>query len=523
MRITFITILILCLFSADNFSQLLPKTHQINTGGWISSLPLTNSINDILVRHDSVWFGTERGLSLTTNGGTSWTHFSNTNTFDNKGISAIAIKDNIIWIATGYSTKLGDESVLTGGGLHYSTDNGVHWSSISQPVDQGTVDTLPYGSKNNIRALAITVPQQNITFDIALTKNTVWTASWAGMLRKSIDSGKTWQRIILPPDNLDYIDTTMFLNYAFDLSPSTGRLGLTANNNHLLFSIYTSDGSTIWVGTAGGINKSTDGGISWRKFSHQNQIHSISGNFVVALKEQVYSTHRIMWGATVNANDNDEIKGVSYTTDGGDTWKTTLLGEWAHNIAVNDSGNVVYVATDNGLFRSSDFGESWTQSGSIVDPNNLQRFVSSECFGVGVQGDTVWFGGPEGIAYTIDSPVQSFGTTWKIFRAAEQVGKENRTYSFPNPFSPDDEPVRLHYSLISDISGMRNVTIRIFDYAMQPVRTLLQNASRQAGREYDEIWDGKNDNRSIVTNGVYFYRVEIADQAPMWGKIFVLR
>jgi hypothetical protein len=32
-----------------------------------------------------------------------------------------------------------------------------------------------------------------------------------------------------------------------------------------------------------------------------------------------------------------------------------------------------------------------------------------------------------------------------------------------------------------------------------------------------------NDNRSLVTNGVYFYRVEIGDQSPLWGKIMVLR
>jgi hypothetical protein len=500
----------------------LPKTYRFNSIP-NNLLPLTNSISDIFVQQDTVWFGTEKGLSFTSNGGTTWTNFSGTATFDNKGISAIAIKDNTIWVATGYTTKLGDESVQTGGGLHYSTDHGVTWSFIPQPVDQGTVDTLSYGSNNKIRALAVTVSQQNITFDIALTKNTVWTASWAGMLRKSIDTGKTWQRVILPPDNLDYIDTTMALNFAFDLSPAAGRLGLTENDNHKVFSVYASDDTIIWVGTAGGINKSNDGGISWRKFSHQNQNHAISGNFVVALKEQILPTRRIMWAATVNANDPDETKGVSYTTDGGATWKTTLLGEWAHNIAFNDSGNIVYVPTDNGLFRSSDFGESWVRSGSIYDTTNLQRFVSSECYGVGVKGDTVWYGGPEGIAYTIDSPSQLFGSAWYIFRTAEQVENNKKTYSFPNPFSPNNEPVRLHYSLGTTNSGIKEITIRIFDYAMQPVRTLIQNSSRLSGKEYDEIWDGKNDNRSIVANGVYFYRIEMTDQAPIWGKILVLK
>ncbi len=511
----FITIIFIWLnFGFFAFGQI-PRMFKSNSG-WISSLPRTNSIDDILVVQDSVWFGTENGLSLTTNGGISWTNFFGASSVPDTGISAIAINNNFIWIAKGFSENLNGESVQTGGGLRYSTDRGSTWSFIPQPVDKGTVDTLMYGN-NHILALDVTVPQQNITFDIALTKNTVWIASWAGGLRKSIDSGKTWQRVILPPDNLDSIKPTDSLNYVFDLSPASGLIGLRANNNHLLFSVYSSNDSTIWAGSADGINKSTDYGISWQKFSHQNQTRPISGDFVVAINEQRWDSLKIIWAATVNASDSTEIKGVSYSSDGGNTWNTTLLGEWAHNITFKDS--IVYVATDDGLFRSSDFGLSWIKSGSIYDPTNLQRFFSSECFGVGVKGDTVWFGGPEGIAYTIDSPSQQFGSIWHIFRTAEQVENKKITYAFPNPFSPSNEPVRLHYSLNTGTAGTEQVSIRIFDYGMLPVRTLIQNASRANGKEYDEIWDGKNDNHSTVINGVYFYRVDISNQQPIWGKI----
>jgi len=227
-----------------------------------------------------------------------------------------------------------------------------------------------------------------------------------------------------------------------------------------------------------------------------------------------------MWAATVNAGE-DETKGVSYSEDGGATWKNTLLGEWVHNISFKDS--LVYVAADAGLFRSSDYGESWIRSGSVYDPSSLQRFMSSECYGVAAQGDTVWYGGPEGIAYTIDSPSIPFGSAWRVFRTAEQVGTENRTYAFPNPFAPDDEPVRIHYSLGVNRSGISNVSIRLFNFAMQPVRTLIQQAPRLNGREYDEIWDGTDDNRSLLANGVYFYRVETNNQDAVWGKILVIR
>jgi hypothetical protein len=495
------------------------RVYKLNSG-WSSPLPRSNAINDVLVREDTIWFGTERGLSYTLNNGISWNHFSNTNTFDSKGISAIAIKSNNIWVATGYSSKLGEESVQTGGGLHYSTDRGISWNYLSQPVDQNGDSVVLYGN-NRIRAMAVTVPQQNITFDIALTSSTVWIASWAGMLRKKpIQKDTAWTRVVLPPDNLDSIKITDALNYKFDLSPSSGRLGLNENNNHKLFSVYVSDDTTIWVGTAGGINKSTDGGINWRKFTHQNQVNSISGNWVLAIKEQKWNTKKVIWAATLNA-DNDEFKGISFSENGGESWNTALHGEWVHNIAINDS--VVYAATDNGIFRSSDFGSSWIQSGTIYDPTNLQRFVSNEIYGVDAKGDTIWVGGPDGTAYTIDSPTQPFGSMWRIFRRAEQVSSDRQTYSFPNPFTPDNEPVRLHYSLADNQFGTQQVSIRIFDFAMLPVRTLIQNSTRLNGKEYDEIWDGKNDNHSYVANGVYFYRVEIGDQSAVWGKIMVLR
>jgi hypothetical protein len=135
----------------------------------------------------------------------------------------------------------------------------------------------------------------------------------------------------------------------------------------------------------------------------------------------------------------------------------------------------------------------------------------------------VWFGGAEGIAYTLDSPSHPFGSVWHIFRTAEQVGNDRRTYSFPNPFAPNNEPVRLHYSIGTNLPGTQDVSIRIFDFAMLPVRTIIQKRLVFNGKEYDEIWNGRNDNHSIVANGVYFYRVEIGNQTPLWGKILVVR
>ncbi|MEK6565888.1 MAG: hypothetical protein AABZ41_04180, partial [Bacteroidota bacterium] len=332
----------------------------------------------------------------------------------------------------------------------------------------------------------------------------------------STNRGQAWQRVVLPPDNMNSIKPWDGLY--FDLAPTGGRLGLRGNLNHRVFSVFASDDSTLWVGTAGGINKSTDGGLSWQKFSHSNQVNAISGNFVVALSEQRWGVRRIIWSATVNAEGSDEVRGVSFSEDGGQNWKTTLLGEFAHNFAFKDS--MVYVASDGGLFRSSDFGNSWLRTGTIYDAANFQRFASAATYAAGSKGDTIWIAGPEGIAFTIDRPTIPFGSSWSIFRTYEPVPATSaKTYSFPLPFSPDDEVVRIHYSLTASSS----VTIRIFDFAMQPVKTLLQNAPRLPGREYDEIWDGKDDFGRRVSNGVFFYRLEDGASEALWGKMFVLQ
>ncbi len=514
---------VICIFIPFVLFAQHPAKYTLSSSGLSASdavpsaMPSTNSINDVYVQNDTIWFATGTGPSYTVNGGTSWINLAGTAGFDTKGISAIDTRGNFIWMAAGYTTTINGTDYQTGGGLHYSTDHGATWNFIPQPVDSGKVDTIQYGSKNKIRALDITVPQQNITFDIALTSSAVWIASWAGMLRKSIDSGKTWQRVVLPPDYMDAIDTSMTLS--FDLTP-TSSYGMIANYNHSLFSVIASDDTTIWAGTADGINKSTDGGLSWRKFSHQNQAQPISGDFVVALKAQTWKNRTIIWAATNNANDPDEKPGVSYSSDGGNSWQTALLGAFTHNITCSDS--IVYVATDQGVYRSSDFGASWSCSGTIIDQIHSQQFTTPELYCVGAQNDIVWVGGSDGIASTIDNGSSAFGSSWNIYRTSAVIGTAHSTYAYPNPFSPDLEFIRIHFSTKYFSASSQNVDIRIFNFAMQPVRTLLQNAPRASG-EFDELWDGKDDRGRTVANGVYFYFISGGGQSPVWGKILVIR
>ena len=67
------------------------------------------------------------------------------------------------------------------------------------------------------------------------------------------------------------------------------------------------------------------------------------------------------------------------------------------------------------------------------------------------------------------------------------------------------------------------VTIKIFDFGMNPVRTVIQNATRTGTTEQFTIWDGKNNDGYVTANGVYFYRIEIDEDTPIWGKIILMQ
>jgi len=69
---------------------------------------------------------------------------------------------------------------------------------------------------------------------------------------------------------------------------------------------------------------------------------------------------------------------------------------------------------------------------------------------------------------------------------------------------------------------------------MNYVRTVIQNATRGnpsnvvddlggASSGVLDFWDGRNDNGEVVPNGVYFYRVDVDADEPVFGKILVLQ
>ncbi len=543
-------ILILASFNL-NFAQMLPKDFKIsndvykkfkpdvkqnkgnNLIGRFSSSPvssqtiISNFISDIIVVSndggDTIWFGTGKGISRTTNRGLSFQNFYGTEPFGEDDVSGLAVYKNWVVVATAYSQLINEDYVPTGTGIKVSSDYGATWASYPQPIDGDFDTTITYGI-STIRALPVVVDEFNLSYDVAISKKNnssdslvFWITSWAGGTRKSTDFGATWQRVVLPPDAFNTITPTGG-PYSFELNPRDPPLG---NNNHKGFSVTTENDSTIYVGTANGINRSSDWGVSWKKYNYDStgSGNGVSGDFVVGLDVQKYGNNVIVW-ASSNPTKGGEFSAFSFSSNFGTTWSNTLDVAFTHNVGFKDS--IVYGATDDGIWRSyfTPPGFSWSRPSIIYDELIRDQIRTNLFYAVDSQGDSVWVGSGDGLARTTDTLTSPWVGKWKIFRAYQNITATNESYAAPNPFSPDDEVCRIYYKTGKTSS---NITIKIFDFAMFPVRTVIQNASRTSPDVIWATWDGKRDDGTQVSNGVYFYRIQIDKDETVWGKILVLQ
>jgi len=365
--------------------------------------------------------------------------------------------------------------------------------------------------------------------DFAFLDSTVWAATHEG-LKKSSDGGKNW-------DTFEIVDST------------SGELIIPSQFTSVCVVPDTAD-TIIFVGSVDGLAKSKDDGVTWEvtKFAHSfkkaiwagsaagiykfiynyrdvfdtvlnyySYVDGITGDWVVSLAIQEYGEKKIIWAGTQPTYSGGS--GVSFSTEDGDAWNTTLLGDRVWNFAFGDS--VLWVATSSGLKRSDDWGENWEVFGFMKDKDEIteNRIFSSEFTSVAIIDGEVWAGNADGLVKSQDD-----GTSWDVIRTAVPIGAKGSetAYAYPSPFSPvvqSGQVVRIHHCPRQD----GTVTIKIYDFAMNLVITLVNGQDRHEGVEYDEPWDGKNEKGDLVANGVYFFRVEAAGGQTEWGKLVILK
>lgn len=436
-------------------------------------------IIDLVASDSLLWAASGYALNKTSDGGENWQIYTKDQHKSKGGISAIGYMDEqTLWIATAFDTTARGEELSAGGGLSYTRDNGASWTHISQPID--SVEEEEYEpTTTNI---------QNITYDIAFVDSTIWIASFGGGLRRSYDMGQTWQ--VVTTDGIPF-------------NPINEVYGV----NHRAFSLLSENGN-LWVGTAQGISKSSDNGQTWDRFTASNQEQHISGNFVVALGYQAYDNS--VWAATIEALDTSEVRAISKTSNGGQTWEVMLEGNFAHNFGFD--GPRAYVAADEGLFVSDDGGKNWYKAGDIRSKESREELFFQEYYSVTVQSlnleKYLWVGTSRGLALTKDN-----GNSWSIIPAfvSDKKKSANKVYAYPSPFTPRIDGYCQFQ--INRLNANR-IKLQIFDFSMDKVKTIPID-------DYKPKWDGTNDDGDLVASGIYFFRAEV-DGKVSWGKIAII-
>lgn len=513
-------ILVLFCFVINTSAQTLPDIFELG-GNSLRKIqdanPAGNSIEDIVVVGDTIWLATGNGLSRSIDNGETWKNYYNTEPFGQEGIARVAYHKGTIWVSTWHLEEKDGEEFAAGSGLKYSKDNGETWTSIPQPDDQFESSTINYGN-NKIKLERVLTPKQNYIRGIIFINDTIFIASLGGGVRKSVDNGNTWERLVLPPD------------WLFSISPSDTLdflINPTNNLNHIVQTIASDSHHAIYVGTSYGINKSTDGGVSWTRITHDNQENSILGDWILRLRYNEYDNS--LWAVTWRGKSQTEYFGAGVTYNGGSDWETHLPGTRPRDFGFINRGasknTETIIATENGVYRTNNDGISWVAAPEIFDDVTNVKIPSSDFLSVAVgqneDGTHIWLGSSgDGTARITENGTIMWDGSWKVFLASQGLESAGTAKAFPNPFAPSQGKIKIQFTTNNTDA---EVSIRIFDFGMNIVKTLLQNAPRtSAFDEYFEFWDGRNENGKIVPNGVYFYRIDIGNNEPLFGKIMVL-
>lgn len=450
---------------------------------------LSNSVIDLKPDSLDLLMGTGGGLTIWHSVDSTFSSFDESNGMGHGSVSALGARQGTIWAATAYTANTSVGPLPAGGGVGFSADQGLTWTWFPQPMDPDTVTSYDPTTTN----------VQNVTYDLLITSTGVWITSWAGGLRKYSFADSAWHLVV--PDTLPF--------------------SALQHLNHRAFSITGND-SVLWVGTAAGINKSTDGGVTWQNFNHGNTGGGISGNFVTALDLQYWAGDTIVWAATWQADSPNETYGVSVSKDGGQSWQTVLTDTTqtlqSHNFAFSDS--VAYVATNLGLYKAhwyhnqdgnlvlSEWGLIPTSQ--MVDAQSGYTIVDPEVYSALVDFGRLWVGTAQGLAVSPD-----LGNTWTVLRTNPPVSSSN-TYAYPNPFY-----ARLQYftNFHFEMPASGTLTVKVYDYAMDEVYS--KSEQRNAGVGDFQWYAQRSDGRQVAT-GVYYYSIERGGAKAVWGKVAVI-
>ncbi len=417
--------------------------------------------------------------------------------------------------------------------------------------------------------------------DAAVDSFYIWAISWpldeqigTYTVYASFDEGETWHVrdtvgsgpviIAYPPDTLYYdigfLDSLVilggqdlfvqipdvntwvpFVSPAYRIQDSLNPITLNFRDRDL--TVVKVIDSNIFIGTNGGgfaisppssvssyhwgITKANADPLAPDKISTV-LIPNLTGNWVTALGIQYLPDGEPLLWATGRPGDGsgNQANGISFLKIySQNIWKKAYTGSIGWNYGFKDS--TVFAATSAGLLYSNldttIFGDIvWDTariSGQLISNTPNVDFTidqASAVYGARVIDDQLWVGTEDGAAVI---PIDMFGTNnWDIFR----VKPGDEYYAYPVPFSPISQSY-VYFNYPMPQNG--DVTIEVYDFAMNLVKTVVQNEPRVGGDGVaysTDYWDGRNGRGDIVAAGIYYFKVETSNGDINWGKLAII-
>jgi hypothetical protein len=214
----------------------------------------------------------------------------------------------------------------------------------------------------------------------------------------------------------------------------------------------------------------------------------------------------------MTADSYGEQRGVSFTTNDGETWRTTLIGERVYNISARDSA--VFASSENGLWKTiiyhPDDPVVWALYNPMVEQNEYynQEILTNVVYTAVLDdrayysNSTLWVGTPDGMARLLNPNENA----WVIYQVETD---QNEVFAYPNPFSPSGDNVVNGDGYIRFSTGQNPVgraKMSVYNFAMEKVLSRWYDRNIDGG---ELKWDGKDNSGYLVANGVYFINLEV--------------
>lgn len=272
-----------------------------------------------------------------------------------------------------------------------------------------------------------------------------------GGLYRSPDSGVTWERVILPQS-----------------CPRPSTIGI---HPAACWRMYT---DLDWEGP---LARSYDSGNSWAITGYPGAVEDIDFN--------PNNPGLMYWCSR---------RGLQRSADGADTWEQLDeqhgITEDVWTVAVNQVFPEVVYAGGVGVFRSDDYGTTWSEFNEGLPPGAAVSHLAVDT----ETGSTLLLSARLGVYHLgIYRRIEDYSRV----PADETPGEPGKVVLEVSP-SPSAGPVSISYSLGEPAA----ITISIWNTSGRLVRTLVDRHC--AARETSITWNGKDSRGQQVAPGIYF-------------------